>query len=235
MTQKKKLCFLLFMILLVIQVPAFAQNPDDLDQTESAMEEYKRQYILEAGDKVLITIFEDASLSDNGNNIEAIIGDDGSLFLPLVGEVNAKGSTIQQLRSLLRKEYRKYLANPMVNVQVLEYRGLGAYMLGAVNVSGVYAVFPGMSVTQFLTTNGGITSSADLKNVIIVRENDEVIRVNLWSFFEEGDLSQDISVEIGDKIYVPDKKATFLDEVYGVLRFVGLALQIIILITVIGQ
>jgi len=237
---KKKIILLvtIFILLSISTVQAQQLDNGDMDFSEDQEQDIiinTGSYVLDLGDKIKVTIYEDISLVEEGRSLELMIGEDGNLFLPMIGKVKAKGKTIEQLNKNLRKEYSEFLANPLIDIQVLEYSGLGAYLIGAVSRSGVYAVSPGISLTQFIAINGGLGANADLKNIVIIRKNDEIVRISLRGYFKNGDLSQDIPIEIGDKIYIPSKEKKLMDEIYDVLRFVGLALQIFILFTVLGQ
>ncbi|MBV8884474.1 MAG: SLBB domain-containing protein, partial [Chroococcidiopsidaceae cyanobacterium CP_BM_RX_35] len=63
------------------------------------------------------------------------------------------------------------------------------------------------TVTRALQTAGGITSSADIRNIQIRRftktGGEEVIKVNLLQLVSAGDITQDTLVQEGDSIIIP--------------------------------
>jgi len=64
-----------------------------------------------------------------------------------------------------------------------------------------------LTVTRALQTAGGVTQSAQLGEIQVLRQPQagpaRRIPVNLWALLRQGDLSQDIILQQGDTIYVP--------------------------------
>lgn len=90
-----------------------------------------------------------------------------------------------------------------VNIAVTgEVARPGSYTVSRVDESGGL-----LTVTRALETAGGITQSADLRQIQILRRPKagppQVIPVNLWDLLARGDISQDIILQQGDTIFVP--------------------------------
>lgn len=90
-------------------------------------EESSRPYELQVGDRIRVesltgdnqTNGADASENDNIRR-ELIIQPDGTISLPLLGQVRAARMTIDGLRQLLEERYKKYYKVPAVTVTPLE-------------------------------------------------------------------------------------------------------------------
>jgi polysaccharide export outer membrane protein len=72
------------------------------------------------------------------------------------------------------------------------------------------------TVTQAIQVAGGITQSADIRNVEVRRTtrdgSEQLIVVNLWELLQEGDLSEDVILQQGDTIRVPEAETLTASE-----------------------
>jgi polysaccharide biosynthesis/export protein len=108
--------------------------------------------------------------------------------------------------------YRKYFKRPSLTIVLAKPRQLTLAVSGEVVKPGTYP-FTGVdqipTVSQLLKLSGGVTPSADLRNVQIRRSKFatpgayENISVNLMKLIQEGDISQDIRMRDGDIVFVP--------------------------------
>lgn len=66
------------------------------------------------------------------------------------------------------------------------------------------------SVTKALKTAGGITAQANIREIEVRRISrtgtEQIISVNLWALLQDGDVSQDVTLQQGDTIIVPTAK-----------------------------
>jgi len=127
-------------------------------------------YLLNAGDRVRITVFEQASLTNNYS-----VDQSGYIAFPLVGSVPASGKTVKQLEGIIASKLRGgYLRDPDVSVEVDRYRPV--FIMGEVGGAGQYSYVPGMTVQKAIAAAGGFSPRANQENVDITRTiNDKVI------------------------------------------------------------
>ena len=98
-----------------------------------------------------------------------------------------------------------FAGNPSqpVNIAVVgEVSRPGSYTVTRMDEAGGL-----LTVTRALQTAGGVTQSAQLGEIQVLRQPQagpaRRIPVNLWALLRQGDLSQDIILQQGDTIYVP--------------------------------
>lgn len=129
-----------------------------------------KPYILDAGDRVRVTVFEQDGLTNT-----YAVDQSGYLAFPLIGAVAARGFTVQQLEGQIATKLRQgYLRDPDVTVEVDRYRPI--FVMGEVGAGGQYAYVPGMTVQKAIASAGGFTPRANQTNVDITRDiNGEVI------------------------------------------------------------
>lgn len=121
---------------------------------------------LATGDKVKITVFGEEDLSG-----EFEIDNTGSLALPLVGEIPAKGLTPRELEKKITDVLNKgYLVNPRVNVAVMNFRPF--FILGEVNKPGSYPYVNDLTVINAVALGGGYTARAKTGKVVVIRATD---------------------------------------------------------------
>ena len=167
--------------------PAAAQPTAPASASASADVAYR----LGSGDKVRIIVFGEASLTG-----EFVVSGAGTVALPLVGEIPAKGLTTTQFQSAVETSLREgYLKEPRVSVEVLNYRPF--YILGEVTKPGEYPYTNGLTVMNAVATANGFTYRADSKHVFIRRtgETDE----------KRYDLSTSTLVAPGDTIRIAER------------------------------
>jgi polysaccharide export outer membrane protein len=121
-----------------------------------------RDYVLGNGDKLRLTVFEEADLSG-----EYTIDGSGYLRLPLIGQVHAAGFTSPQLEGAIANALSQgYLKSPRVSVQVSTYRPF--YIIGAVAKPGEYPYVNHMTALNAIALAGGYTPTA-VESVIYIR------------------------------------------------------------------
>lgn len=122
-----------------------------------------KPYVLDAGDRVRVTVFDQANLTNT-----YAIDQSGYLAFPLVGSVPARGRTAKQLEADIAAQLRQgFLRNPDVSVEIDRYRPI--FVLGEVGAAGQYSFVPGMTVQKAIAVAGGYSARATQDNVDITR------------------------------------------------------------------
>jgi polysaccharide biosynthesis/export protein len=122
-----------------------------------------KPYMLDSGDKVRITVFEQAGLTNTYS-----VDQGGYIAFPLVGAVAARGRTAQQLEGdLATKLQNGYLRNPDVSVDIDRYRPV--FVMGEVGAAGQYAYVPGMTIQKAVAVAGGFSVRALQADVDVTR------------------------------------------------------------------
>lgn len=122
-------------------------------------------YHLDTGDRLRIVVFEQDSLS---GTYEVDAG--GSIMMPLVGQLNARGRTTSGLSSSIKTKLANgFLRAPDVSVELAQTRPF--YIHGEVTRPGAYNFVPGMTLERAIALAGGFTSRADSKSFAVDRRN----------------------------------------------------------------
>jgi polysaccharide export outer membrane protein len=149
------------------------------------------QYRLGPGDKVRVTVFGDDQLSG-----EFQLDANGTIDMPLIGNVDAQGHTTKELSAAVSQKLSKdYLKDPKISVEVIDYRPF--YILGEVKNPGSYPFVNGMRVMNAIALAGGFTYRAREGHMKINRDVDGQV--------QELDADQTTVVLPGDVIEVPER------------------------------
>jgi polysaccharide biosynthesis/export protein len=111
-------------------------------------------YRLDAGDKLRVVVYGQEGLT-NTYAIDA----GGSITMPLIGAVPARGRTPAGLASQISAKLRNgYIREPSVAVEIEAYRPF--FILGEVAAPGQYPYVPNMSVESAVAIAGGFSPRA---------------------------------------------------------------------------
>ena len=158
-------------------------------------------YLIGPNDILSIYVWKEPELTR-----EVTVMPDGRVTFPLAGEIVAQGQTVAQLKKAITQKLEKYVTAPEVTLIVRESRSQMIYTIGKVGRPGPYPLMSGMTILQALSTAGGLTEWADLKNIIIVRRQagkEIQIPFNYKEFTSGQNLDKNIMLQPGDTIVVP--------------------------------
>ncbi len=134
-----------------------------------------------------------------------IINDQGNIFFPLVGEMHAAGMTVSQFREELTKKLSKYIKDPQVEVSVAAFRSQKVFITGEVRSAGTIPITDvPLRMTDAIGIAGGLTLEADLYNVVVTRGKVST-QIDLNRLYYEGNTRDNILLQNGDIIAVPDR------------------------------
>lgn len=149
------------------------------------------EYSLGTGDKLRVRVFGEDSLGG-----EFSVASNGTVSLPLIGEVKLLGLTANQAQQRIEDALKQgYMKSPKVNVEILNYRPF--YILGEVKKPGEYPYTNGLTVVNAVARAEGYTYRADKRRVFIKRSSE--------SKEQSYPLSESIIVLPGDTVRIAER------------------------------
>lgn len=130
---------------------------------------------------------------------------DGRITVPLVGEVQAEGRTVQQLSDALTEGLKEYFTDPVVTVTLAETNSFTVYLLGRVGTPGIMKLRSPKTFLQVLSMAGGFQEFADTDSIVVMRQGSsgtESIRVDVEKMLKKA-TDLDFMLRPGDVIVVP--------------------------------
>ena len=120
-------------------------------------------YTLDSGDKLRIVVFGQDGLT-NSYGVDAA----GSITVPLIGAVRARGLSVAELSVAIEARLRQgYIREPHVAAEIEAYRPF--FILGEVSFPGQYPFVANMTVETAVAIAGGFTPRAYHTDVVISR------------------------------------------------------------------
>jgi polysaccharide export outer membrane protein len=146
----------------------------------------------------------------------ARVGGSGTIRLPLVGEVKAKGRTVGEITKRITDLYADgYLIDPQVSIFIKEFQSQDVTILGQVSRPGLYKLTEKTTLLELISKAGGLTEDAG-KEVTLQRKSEDgagsekIERLDLTELVENGRAKHNVAVRDGDKIFVSKKEKQFI-------------------------
>jgi protein involved in polysaccharide export with SLBB domain len=192
--------------------------------TPAQRAEWQQRLTLGPGDVMTLALWGEPTLTQT----EVAIGPDGRISFAEAQDVLATGLTVDELRAKMNEELGKYRRAPQTMITPVAFRSKKYYMLGRVMTKGVYILDRPITVLEAVARAHGFETGLVERNIIGVADfsrsflmrRGKRISLNFENLFQNGDLSQNLSIEPGDYIYFP---GTNVKEVYvlGEVRLPG--------------
>lgn len=158
-------------------------------------------YTVHPGDVLQVSVWKEQDLQ-----LEVLVRPDGGFSLPLIGEVQARGKTVETLRGEIAKRLSAYVPDAVVTVAVRQTTGNKIYVLGKVNKPGEYIINRYVDVMQALSMAGGTAPFADLNGIVILRRSGDEQQATEFKYDQVSRgkrLEQNIVLQSGDVVVVP--------------------------------
>lgn len=186
-------------------ISAVAADPASQSAAAEAGETSQRAplLILGVGDAVSVQVYGRPELATT-----TYISDDGSIPVPLAGDVQVAGQSPSKAAQSIATAFRQrdLLVNPQVTLFLVESRSQQVSVLGAVAEPGRFVVVSNTTVLDVLAQAGGITEEGG-GTVVVMRpdESGELTRhtVNLQGLGQQSQEGPPLTLRGGDSIFVP--------------------------------
>jgi polysaccharide export outer membrane protein len=158
-------------------------------------------YQIGPGDQLRIFIWKETELTQ-----DLQVMPDGRITFPLIGEIEAAGKTVTDLKKVITEKLKKFVTAPEVTVIVTESNSRQFYLIGRVARPGPYALGAEMTVLQALSVGGGFAEWADEKSIKIVRrENGKELQLpfNYKEYIGGRNIEQNVLLRPSDTVVVP--------------------------------
>ena len=131
----------------------------------------------------------------------------GSVYHPLLGDVEVAGMTVPRLTKRLTEEISEYLINPRVSVALLEANSAKIGVLGDIIHPGILVMNKPMNVLEAITASGGVAETGDKSGVIVLRQlrdgRAQTFKVNVKRILQgKAGPEENVSLQAGDTVIV---------------------------------
>lgn len=160
-------------------------------------------YSINAGDILIVYVWNEKDLSQ-----EVLVRPDGTISIPLAGQVHAGGLSVLDVEKNLAAALAKYMKDqPSVTVMIKQTAGYNIYVIGKVNKAGLFPMNQPTDVMQALAMAGGLNPYAAENGINILRRdrdnNQKAIPFRYGDVKAGEKLETNILLQSGDIVVVP--------------------------------
>jgi len=120
-------------------------------------------YVVGPGDVLQVDVYGFGDLKT-----DAEVSPQGTVSLPLVGEVDVKGRDTPSLRKHLTSSYSRYIRNPRIDVSLKTYQSNRVSVIGEVSKPGMYPLRRnGQLLTELISEAGGRSQIASNRLILL--------------------------------------------------------------------
>lgn len=163
-------------------------------------------YVIGAGDSLSVFVYRNPDLSEGG----VAVRPDGRISVPLIEDIVAAGKTPTQLARDIEDKLKKYIKDPVVTVIVRSFIGPPDRQIRVIGEATEPIAIPyreRMTLLDVMIATKGLTKYAAGNRAVIVRHDakgkEELIHVKLTDLLNDGDISQNVAMQPGDTLIIP--------------------------------
>lgn len=165
-----------------------------------------KEIVLGVGDVVAVNVWEQKDL-----NTDATIRPDGTITMPLIGDIRAAGDTPTELKSKIKEQLANYVklqSGNEITVAVKAWRSYRFTVEGEVMHPGVFSSDQYVTVAEAVAMAGGLTRFAKRGDLEVLRKDPKTgavreIPLDYDALASGKRLDMNIYILPGDRIYAP--------------------------------
>jgi polysaccharide export outer membrane protein len=164
----------------------------------------KSEYVIGVADSLSITVWKTPEMSR-----DVVVRPDGTITLPLLGDIRADGKTPTQLRTEIAKQLSKFVRDEgaVVTVAVVAANSYSFTVFGNVERPGVFSSPRYVTVLEAVQLAGGPSRFASPEGTQIIRRDSagkvRIIPVNYTRVLDGTESQANLVLLAGDQIQVP--------------------------------
>lgn len=166
-------------------------------------------YVIGSGDQLNVFVYDSPQLST-----EVPVRPDGRISTPLIQDIVAAGKTPKQLSLEMAERLKVYVRDPHVTIIVKGFVGPLDHQVRVIGEAAEPQALPyrdQMTVLDVMIATKGLTKYAAGNRAVIVRrvrdkdgrDTTQSIHVNLSDLMKDGDVSQNVPMQPGDTLIIP--------------------------------
>jgi polysaccharide export outer membrane protein len=191
---------LAIVVLGALALPAAAQVKKPGTPQEAASF-FEPDYLIGPGDILDISVWKEEALTK-----AVVVLPDGKISFPLIGQVQAAGRTVDDLKQEIAKKMVKYAPKEEINLEVKQVNSMLVYVIGRVNQPGRVILNTNIDVLQALAVAGGLNPFAKRTQIKVFRKEGgktTILRFNYDEVTDGEALEQNVTLKRGDVVVVP--------------------------------
>jgi len=164
----------------------------------------RNEYVIGVADHLTIRVWKNPDLST-----EATVRPDGTITMPLIGDLTADGKTPSELKNEITKQLGKFVRDEgaVVTIAVTMINSYNFTVSGNVERAGVFTSQKYVTVLEAMQLAGGPNRFASAKETKLLRKDQKgtvrVIPINYPAVLDGSQPEANLALMPGDQLYVP--------------------------------
>ncbi len=204
------------------QTPAPSTGPSPADDRlfKGIYQEFYDTYRIGPADEIAIRVTGQPDYTLE----KAKVSPTGSVYHPLLGDVDVAGMTVPQLIERLTKDLSEYLINPKVSVALIEASSAKIGVLGEVVHPGIVIMNRPMNLLEAIASSGGFADTGSKSDVTVLRQmrdgRSQTLKVNVKRILEgKARPEENIAMQAGDIVLIHGNVKKTLNTVVSLAGF----------------
>jgi len=152
-------------------------------------------------------------IGDKMSTMTVTVNSRGAISYSFLDDLEAAGLTPSELDREITEGLSSYIRNPRIDILIKEFNSKSAMVLGEFASlqttmylqagSGRISLKGKTTLLDLIAEARGYTVDADIKNTKLIRGG-QTYMINLFDIIERGDLSQNVIIDDGDTVEIPE-------------------------------
>ena len=142
---------------------------------------------------------------------------DGTILFPELGAISVVGLSLKDVKDKLSQLIEQSYIGVNIDISIQNLSAKKITIVGAVKTPGTYLINPFSTITGALAYSGGISEIGSLRDIKLIRNNEEIFSFDLYDLLIRGDRSKDLTIEAGDTLLI-NAASQFVEISGGVKR-----------------
>ncbi len=127
---------------------------------------------------------------------------DGTILFPELGAISVVGLSLKDVKDKLSQLIEQSYIGVNIDISIQNLSAKKITIVGAVKTPGTYLINPFSTITGALAYSGGISEIGSLRDIKLIRNNEEIFSFDLYDLLIRGDRSKDLTIEAGDTLLI---------------------------------
>ena len=141
---------------------------------------------------------------------------DGTILFPELGAISVVGLSLKDVKAKLEQLIEQSYIGVNIDISIQNLSAKKITIVGAVKTPGTYLINPFSTITGALAYSGGVSEIGSLRDIKLIRNNEEIFSFDLYDLLVRGDRSKDVTLEAGDTLLI--KAASQFVEINGAVK-----------------
>jgi polysaccharide export outer membrane protein len=162
-------------------------------------------YVLGPGDAITVVVY-----GQDAFNVATRIKPDGTISMPLIGTVQASGRTVVTLADEVARQLTRsnFLRDPIVNVEITDYRSQTVRVVGAVSRPGIQPLDQPYTLLDVLLRAGWVRGEG-ARTIYVRKPGETEMPVDIEKLLR-ADPEADIAMVPGVTVFVPEAELVYV-------------------------